>query len=93
MDGGEESILSHFFTQMKLLSLCPNLAWNLAHKLSMNLLSKERKDTYFHIMSQKDQKFRRKLTFDIPKFKFQNGLKQKTSNGWAFFGTNRSVGA
>ena len=35
-------------------------------------------------MSQKDQKFKRKLTFDIPKFKFQNGLEQKTSNFWAF---------
>ena len=24
------------------------------------------------------------MTFDIPKFKFQNGLKQKTSIFWAF---------
>ena len=50
----------------------------------MNWLSKERKDTSVHIMSQKDQKFNSKFTFDIPKFKFQNGLKQKTSNFWAF---------
>ena len=35
-------------------------------------------------MSQKDQKFERKLTFDIPKLKFQNGLEQKTSN-FSFF--------
>ena len=35
-------------------------------------------------MSQKDQHFKRKFTFDIPKFKFQNGLEQKTSNFWAF---------
>ena len=40
----------------------------------MNLISKERKDTSFYDMSQKDQKFERKLTFDISKFKFQNGL-------------------
>ena len=50
----------------------------------MNWWSKERKDTIFHIMSQKDQKLKRKLTFDIPKFKFQNGLEQKTSNYLAF---------
>ena len=50
----------------------------------MNWLSKERKNTYFQIMSQKDQKFKRKLAFDIPKFKFQNRFKQKTSNFWAF---------
>ena len=30
-----------------------------------------RKGTSFHNMSQKDQKFLRKLTFDISKFKFQ----------------------
>ena len=50
----------------------------------MNWLYKERKDTYFHIMSRKDQQPKRKLTFDIPKFKFPNGLEQKTSNFWAF---------
>ena len=59
----------------------------------MNLFSKERKCTSFHSMSQKDQKFWRKLTFDISKFKFQNGLEKKTSKCWAFFQTNRSVGA
>ena len=32
MDGEEESIFSPFVTRMKLLSLCPNLAWQLAHK-------------------------------------------------------------
>ena len=35
-------------------------------------------------MSQKDQKLKRKLNFDIPKFKFQNGLEQKTSIFWTF---------
>ena len=50
----------------------------------MNWWSKESKDTIFHIMSQKDQKLNRKLTFDIPKFKFHNGLEQKTSNIWSF---------
>ena len=30
-------------------------------------------------MSQKDQKLKRKLAFDIPKLKFQNGFEQKTS--------------
>ena len=25
------------------------------------------------------------MTFDIPKFKFQNGLEQKNSNMWAFW--------
>ena len=34
----------------------------------MNRFAKERKDTSFHIMSQKDQNFKRKLTFDILKF-------------------------
>ena len=64
---------------------CPSpLAWKLAHKWSMNWLSKKRKDTSFHIMSQKDQNFERKFTFDIPKLKFQNGLKEKTFNFWAF---------
>ena len=38
----------------------------------MNLFSKERKGTYFHSMSQKDQKFLRKFIIDISKFKFQN---------------------
>ena len=62
-----------------------NLAWKFAHKWSMNWLSRERKDTSLSIMSQKDQKLKRKFTLDIPKFKFQNILKQKTSNLWAFF--------
>ena len=68
---------------MKLLSLYKNLALKLAHKWSMKWLSKERKDTYCQIRSKKDQKLRRKFTFNIPKFKFQNGLEQKTSNCWA----------
>ena len=50
----------------------------------MNWLSEERKDTSCHIMSQKDQKFKRKFTFVIPKFKFQNRLKQQTPIFWAF---------
>ena len=67
-----------FGTGMKLLSICPNFAWNLVHKYCMNCLSKERKDTYCHILSQKDQKLERKFTFHIPKFMFPNRLKQKT---------------
>ena len=35
-------------------------------------------------MSQKDQQLKTKFTFDISKFKFQNGLKPKTSYLWAF---------
>ena len=71
MDGGEEPPFLDVVARMKLLSLWPNLA-------------KERRGTSCHTMSQKDQKIKRKLTFDIPKFKFQNGLKQKTSSCWAF---------
>ena len=70
-----------------------NLAWKLAHKWNMNWCSKERKVTIFHVMSQKDHKLKRKFTFDIQKFKFQNRIKQKTSNCLAFFLTNWSVGA
>ena len=44
-------------------------------------------------MSQTDQKLKRKLTFDIPKFKFQNELEWTTSFFFGFFETNRSVGA
>ena len=36
-------------------------------------------------LSWKDQHLKRRFTFDIPKFKFQNGLEQKTSNFWEFF--------
>ena len=47
----------------------------------MNCLSKERKDTSYHIMSQKDQKFERKFTFDIQKITqsvdVQSDLKSK----------------
>ena len=69
----------HFFTFYDLNEtfICPNLAWKLAHKWSMNWWSKEGKDTIFYIISQKDQKFKRKLTFDI----------------LGFFETNRSVDA
>ena len=58
-----------------------------------NWLSKEMKDTSCHIISQKDQQFKRKLTFDIPKFKFQNGLKLKTPNFWAFLRQTCLLGA
>ena len=37
-----------------------------------------------HNLKDQDQKLKRKLTFDIPKFKSQNGLEQKTSKFWAF---------
>ena len=35
-------------------------------------------------MSLKDKNFEIKITFGIPKFKFQNRLKQKTSSFWDF---------
>ena len=38
-------------------------------EINYELVFKERKGTSFHNMSQKDQKFSRKLTFDILKFK------------------------
>ena len=51
--------------------------WKLDYKWSMNKLSKERKNIGCPIMSQKDQQFKWKQNFDIPKFKFQNGLCNK----------------
>ena len=36
-------------------------------------------------MSKKNKKLKKKLTFDIPKFKFQNGPEKKTFNCLAFF--------
>ena len=65
-------------TWIKLLSLFPNSVWKLVKKGSMKWLSKERKD-----ISQKDQKFKWTLAFDVPKFKFQDGLKQRTYIFWA----------
>ena len=58
----------------------PQMKMELAAKFA-----KERKDTSCHIMYHKDQMFKRKLTFEIPKCKFQNALKQKISNILAFF--------
>ena len=58
MDGGEETPFWDFVTRIKLQSSFPNLAWKLFLKLIMNLFSKERKGTYFHSMSQKDQNFK-----------------------------------
>ena len=43
-------------------------------QMKFELVIQKRKDTFFHNMSLKDQKLKRKLTFDIPMFKFQNGL-------------------
>ena len=82
MDREEESISSPIVTKMQLSSLSPNLAWKIVHKWNMNWWSKE--NTIFHVISRKDQKLKRKLTFDIPKFKFQNRLEQKTSIFLAF---------
>ena len=58
---------------------CPRIKFELVVQRK-----EEKNDKSFHNMSRKDQKLKRKLTFDISKFKFQNGLKQKTSNFWAF---------
>ena len=55
---------------------CPQMKYEWVYK--------EREDTVCYIMSQKDHKFERKFTFDIPKLKFENGLEQKTTNFWAF---------
>ena len=44
------------------------------------LVFNKMKDTSYHIMSQKDQKLKRKFVFDIPKLKFQNKLKHRTSS-------------
>ena len=57
----------------------------------MNLFSKERKGTSFHNISHKDQKFERKFTFDISKFKFQFDSNRKFQI-LGFFETKRSVG-
>ena len=81
MDGGEESIfftfcdLNETFIFMSKFSMeaCPQMKFELVV---------QRKEG--HVLTQKYQKLKRKLTFYIPKFKFQNGLKQKTSNFWAF---------
>ena len=72
MDGEEESIFFlPFVTWMKLLSLCLKLAWKEGHNFSYNIQKKQN-------MKKK------KITFDIPKLKFQNKLEQKTSNFLAF---------
>ena len=46
-------------------------------QMKYELVIQKRKDNSCRIISQKDQKLKRKLTFDIPKIKFQNGLEQK----------------
>ena len=70
---------------MKLVSLCPNFVWKLVHKWSMHCVSEEKKKHILSYYLLKDQQFNRKFTLDIPKLKFQNGLKQKTSNFMVFW--------
>ena len=68
--------------------------------MKYELVVQKKKGHNFSYHIPKKTKLKRKLTFDIPiwnfqidflystlefqKFKFQNGLKQKTSNSWAF---------
>ena len=49
------------------MEACPKINYELVVKKER----KKGKDTSFNIMIQKDQKFRRKFDFYIPKFKFQ----------------------
>ena len=59
------------------MEACPQMKYEL-------VFQKKRKDTSCHIMSQKDKHFDRKITFNIPKFEFQNGIEPKTFNFGAF---------
>ena len=52
-------------------------------KFDLVVQRKEGRITSYHIL--KRPKALRKNTFDIPMFKFQNGLKQKISNFWLFW--------
>ena len=66
-----------FVIWMKLLSLVPNSAWKLAHKWSINLWSKIKEEHNFSYHVPKRPKFlKRKMTFEIPKFKLLNRLEQ-----------------
>ena len=67
---------------MKLFIFMSKFSMETCLQIKLNWLSKERKDTFFHIMSQKDQKPRRKLTIEIPKFKFPN---RKLPFFWLFW--------
>ena len=82
--GAHGSVLSHLMIHIQSVSIMRNIPeWpNQNCQPNLNLFSKEGKGTSFHIMSQKEQKFWRKLTFDISKFQMLG-----------FFETNRSVGA
>ena len=53
------------------------------YKIVMTWFSKTRRGPSCHITFQKFQKCCTKITFDLSKFKFQNGLKPKTN----IFGT------
>ena len=92
MYGGKEMPLLEFVTQMKLKSVCQNFVLKLAHHWVKNCLCQRKEGNIFLYHFQKDQRCWGKFTFNISKFKFQNGLKQKL-NLFELFYTNGSVGA
>ena len=59
----------------------------------MNLFSKERKGTFFHIMSQKDKKLKKKKDFWYFKVQVSKWTWIENFPILGFFETNRSVGA
>ena len=72
MDGGENYFftfwdLNETFIFMSKFSVeaCPQIKFELVVQRK-----EENNDNFFHNMSRKDQKLKRKLTFDISKFKF-----------------------
>ena len=86
MDGVEDKFFSLTFFDLKetfifISKFCME-SWS---HLKYELFVQSKKDTYCHIMSQEDQKLENKFTFDIPKFKLQKVLEQKTSNVWLFW--------
>ena len=59
------------------MEACPQMKYELV------VQRKEGHIFSYHVRKER-KKFKRKLTFDIPKFKFQIGLEQKTSTCWGF---------
>ena len=91
MDGGEETPCFGFCHLNETLIFMSKFSMEAFLKIYCELVFQIKEGTSFYIMSQKDQHFWKKLTFDISKFKFQNGLKQKTF--FCFFDTNGYLGA
>ena len=94
MDGGKERI--KFFTLCVLIQIfivMSKFSVEACPQVQYWLVFNEMKDTSYHILSQKDQKLKRKFVFDIPKLKFQNKLNTQNLHLFGFFETNRSLGA